>query len=285
MTCNDGSRQYLPCPGLVGINLRMRQEVWSCCAVRCSKMAHLTAELSQDLLTTYPYTSASCRTYSRPSSGPSALKSDTTILSDSEEEHYEMVQTYNAVPVSVEHDDADADDSRGAEHEGSALLGSSASSTGLVRDRAQKEGPATLTSSVGNLANTVIGSGELRSLIYHLSLPLSPASSIYSIYVVSFCSRFLVLPSFRHAYLSSGTSFPRYGPATVVHVRDDLICAMTIGTRFCGYHPRHVDLRVFWCCRSVRSVSPFRLCAPHSAPPLFFLRCRKPHLSTCGRFL
>lgn len=144
-------------------------------------MAHLTAELSQDLLTTYPYTSASCRTHSRPSSGPSALKSDTTttILSDSEEEHYEMVQTYNAVPVSVEHDD-DADDGRGAEHEGSALLGSSASSAGLARNRAQKEGPATLTSSVGNLANTIIGSGELRSLIsLLLSLPLYLLNSPY----------------------------------------------------------------------------------------------------------
>ena len=144
-------------------------------------MAHLTAELSQDLLTTYPYTSASCRTHSRPSSGPSALKSDTTttILSDSEEEHYEMVQTYNAVPVSVEHDD-DADDRRGAEHEGSALLGSSASSAGLARNRAQKEGPATLTSSVGNLANTIIGSGELRSLIsLLLSLPLYLLNSPY----------------------------------------------------------------------------------------------------------
>ena len=66
---------------------------------------------------------------------------------------------------------------------------------------------------------------------------------------------------------------------------DVLAYAMTIGPRFCGYHPRHVDLRVFWCRRSVRSVSPFRLCAPHSAPPLFFLRCRKPHLPTCGRLL
>ena len=73
-----------------------------------------------------------------------------------------MVQAYDAVPVSVEHDDAD--DGRGADHEGSALLGSRASSAGLARNRAQKEGHATLTSSVGNLANTIIGSGELHGL-------------------------------------------------------------------------------------------------------------------------
>ena len=118
-----------------------------------------------------------------------------------------------------------------------------------------------------------------------LSLPPCPASSAHSIHVVSFCSRFLVSLSFRHAHLSSGTSFPRYGPIAVVHTRNDLVCALTIGPRFCGYHPRHVDLRVFWCCRSVWSVSPFRLCAPHPAPPLFFLCCCKPHLPACGRFL
>ena len=178
-------------------------------------MAHLTAELSQDLLTTYPYTSASCRTYSRPSSGLSALNSDTTIHSDSEEEHYEMVQTYNAVPVSVEHEDAD--DGRGAEHEGSALLGSSASSAGLVRNKAQKEGPATLTSSVGNLANTIIGSGELRSLVT-LSLPYF----VNSLYL----RHDILLTGFLCRHHSGMLTFPRVrlflgtAPATVVHVRD-----------------------------------------------------------------
>lgn len=163
-------------------------------------MDYLTAELSLDLLTTspHPYTSATCRN-SRPSSGPA---SDSTILSDSEEEHYEMVQAYHAVPVSVEHDDAD--DGRGIEHEGSALLGSRASSLGIVRNNVQKEGHATLTSSVGNLTNTIIGSGELR----RLTTPL--LSSVRSIHVVSFCSRFLMSLSFRHAHLSSGTSFPSH---------------------------------------------------------------------------
>ncbi len=65
-----------------------------------------------------------------------------------------MVQAYHAVPVSVEHEGPD--DGRGAEHEGSALLGGKASSVGLAKER---EGRATLTSSVSNLANTIIGSG------------------------------------------------------------------------------------------------------------------------------
>ena len=66
-----------------------------------------------------------------------------------------MVQAYHAVPVSVEHEDPD--DGRGAQHEGSALLGSKASSVGLLTT--EKGGRATLTSSVSNLANTIIGSG------------------------------------------------------------------------------------------------------------------------------
>jgi hypothetical protein len=66
-----------------------------------------------------------------------------------------MVQAYHAVPVSVEHEDPD--DGRGAEHEGSALLGARASSVGLLAT--ERGGRATLTSSVSNLANTIIGSG------------------------------------------------------------------------------------------------------------------------------
>jgi hypothetical protein len=87
-----------------------------------------------------------------------------TILpdSDSEEGHYEMVQAYHAVPVSVEQEDAD--NGAGAEHEGSALLGSRASSSGLAKSMTQNEGHATLTSSIGNLANTILGSGKLRNV-------------------------------------------------------------------------------------------------------------------------
>ena len=81
-----------------------------------------------------------------------------TIPSDSEEEeHYEMVQAYHAVPVSVEYEDAD--NGRPTDHEGSALLGSRASGAGIAKSEVPKEGHATLTSSVGNLANTIIGSG------------------------------------------------------------------------------------------------------------------------------
>jgi hypothetical protein len=68
-----------------------------------------------------------------------------------------MVQAYHAVPVSIEHEDLD--DERGAENEGSALLGGKASTVGLVQKDAEREGRATLTSSVSNLANTIIGSG------------------------------------------------------------------------------------------------------------------------------
>ncbi|KAI0272366.1 vacuolar amino acid transporter 5 [Gloeopeniophorella convolvens] len=69
-----------------------------------------------------------------------------------------MVQTYSAVPVTVEREDTDA---HGGEHEGSALLGEHASSVGVARNDVKREGHATLTSSVSNLANTIIGSGML----------------------------------------------------------------------------------------------------------------------------
>jgi len=83
-----------------------------------------------------------------------------TIPSDSEEEeHYEMVQAYHAVPVSVEYEDVDGDNGRPAENEGSALLGSRASGVGLAKSEVQKEGHATLSSSIVNLSNTIIGSG------------------------------------------------------------------------------------------------------------------------------
>lgn len=70
-----------------------------------------------------------------------------------------MLQSYHAMPASpVVHEDAD--DERGFENEGSALLGSSSSRISLTKREEQKEGHASLTSSVGNLANTIIGSGE-----------------------------------------------------------------------------------------------------------------------------
>src|ERR1700677_403101 len=95
-----------------------------------------------------------------------------------------MVQAYHAVPVSVEHDDHD--DDRGAENEGSALLGGKASTVGLAKNNAEREGRATLTSSVSNLANTIIGSGACAM------------SSLLSY-------RLFSLLVFRHAHFPSGT--------------------------------------------------------------------------------
>jgi hypothetical protein len=70
-----------------------------------------------------------------------------------------MAQAYHAVPLSVEYEDVDGDNGRTAEHEGSALLGSRASGVGLAKSEVQKEGHATLSSSIVNLSNTIIGSG------------------------------------------------------------------------------------------------------------------------------
>ena len=85
-----------------------------------------------------------------------------------------MLQSYHAMPVPVVREDVD--DERGTEDEGSALLGSRASSVRLAKNEVQKEGHATLTSSVGNLANTIIGSGAFRCMsyppsAYHCVLP------------------------------------------------------------------------------------------------------------------
>jgi hypothetical protein len=73
-----------------------------------------------------------------------------------------MLQSYHAMPVSVVREDAE--DERGAEDEGSALLGNRTSSVGLAKSEMQKDGHATLMSSVSNLANTIIGSGASRCM-------------------------------------------------------------------------------------------------------------------------
>jgi hypothetical protein len=104
-----------------------------------------------------------------------------------------MVQTYHAMPLSVEYEDVDGDNGRPAEHEGSALLGSGASGVGPAKSEAQKEGHATLSSSIVNLSNTIIGSG---------ACPLHPPYST----IVLFSSRSIVMV-FRHAHFSSGTFF------------------------------------------------------------------------------
>ncbi|KAI9440368.1 transmembrane amino acid transporter protein-domain-containing protein [Lactarius indigo] len=123
-----------------------------------------------------------------------------------------MVQAYHAVPVSVEHEDLD--DGRGAEHEGSALLGSKASSDGLATER---EGQATLTSSVSNLANTIIGSGAFAVSSAFASAGIIPgmltclfsgAVGAFGLYLLSACAR--KAPHRRASFFTVATlTFPR----------------------------------------------------------------------------
>ena len=68
-----------------------------------------------------------------------------------------MVQTYGATPAVAEDREPDLQPSNSEGlSEGDALLGAEAS----VR-KPKRDGHATLSSSVGNLANTIIGSGAL----------------------------------------------------------------------------------------------------------------------------
>ncbi|KAH9013268.1 transmembrane amino acid transporter protein-domain-containing protein [Lactarius pseudohatsudake] len=120
-----------------------------------------------------------------------------------------MVQAYHAVPVSVEHEDPD--DGRGAEHEGSALLGGKASTIGLAKER---EGRATLTSSVSNLANTVIGSGACAAFASAGIIPgmltclFSGAVGAFGLYLLSACAR--KAPHRRASFFTVATlTFPR----------------------------------------------------------------------------
>ncbi|KAH9165104.1 transmembrane amino acid transporter protein-domain-containing protein [Lactarius sanguifluus] len=123
-----------------------------------------------------------------------------------------MVQAYHAVPVSVEHEDPD--DGRGAEHEGSALLGGKASTVGLAKER---EGRASLTSSVSNLANTVIGSGMLTFPRAFASAGIIPgmltclfsgAVGAFGLYLLSACAR--KAPHRRASFFTVATlTFPR----------------------------------------------------------------------------
>ncbi|KAI0306057.1 vacuolar amino acid transporter 5 [Multifurca ochricompacta] len=126
-----------------------------------------------------------------------------------------MVQTYHAVPVSAEPNDVD--DGRADEHEGSALLGDRASTTGLAASDTHKEGHATLTSSVGNLANTIIGSGMLtfpRALASAGIIPgmltcvFSGAVGGFGLYLLSACAR--KAPHRRTSFFAvASLTFPR----------------------------------------------------------------------------
>ena len=77
----------------------------------------------------------------------------------------------------------------------------------------------------------------------------------------------------------------RLSQYVVMEADSDPVCVTIVGPRVCRHHPRHVDLRLFWYSCSIWSVSPFCLCATYTAPPLVLLRCRKPHIPSCGRVL
>jgi hypothetical protein len=83
--------------------------------------------------------------YSTPSASPSSESLDLDLDS------YEMVQKYGAVPTT-------AADATAGDGESSALL--VVDGAPLVR---QKEGHASMLSSVSNLTNTIMGSGECFS--------------------------------------------------------------------------------------------------------------------------
>jgi hypothetical protein len=135
-----------------------------------------------------------------------------------------MVQAYHAVPVSVEYEDSD--NSRPTDHEGSALLGSRASGAGVAKSEVQNEGHATLTSSVGNLANTIIGSGAFALfpsfIVVSYSLPCM---------VPKECSPFL-------GYVPLVSEY--------ILLVFDPVCNV-VGPRVFRNHPWHVDLRLLWC--------------------------------------
>jgi len=127
-----------------------------------------------------------------------------------------MVQAYNAVPVSVEHEDRD-DDERGVEDEGSALLGGKASSVGSAKNNAERVGQATLTSSVSNLANTIIGSGMLTFPRAFASAGIIPGVltclfsgtvGAFGLYLLSACAR--KAPHRRASFFAiASLTFPR----------------------------------------------------------------------------
>lgn len=128
-----------------------------------------------------------------------------------------MAQAYHAVPLSVEYEDVDGDNGRTAEHEGSALLGSRASGVGLAKSEVQKEGHATLSSSIVNLSNTIIGSGMLtfpRALASAGIIPgmltcaFSGTVAAFGLYLLSACARHA--PHRRSSFFAvANLTFPR----------------------------------------------------------------------------
>lgn len=97
-----------------------------------------------------------------------------TNYEDADEEEYEMVQTYGiATPGS-------ADPEANRDHDASSpLLGNESTPV------SKEDGVATIPSSVGNLANTIIGSGTFSNTFPGMKLmrsrhvDLSPRKSLY----------------------------------------------------------------------------------------------------------
>ena len=81
------------------------------------------------------------------------------LATDLDDDGFEMAQTYGTAPVSATDEPASP---HGA-GESSALLGGDRD-TAVKRVLGKREGKASMVSSVSNLANTIIGSGESRVL-------------------------------------------------------------------------------------------------------------------------
>ncbi|TFK29722.1 vacuolar amino acid transporter 5 [Coprinopsis marcescibilis] len=127
-----------------------------------------------------------------------------------------MVATYGVAPVNAA-DPSTVEDS----HESRALLGgdsSSSHSSGSGRaEREKRDGHATLTSCISNLANTIIGSGMLTFPLAMASVGVLPgmltcifsgAVAAFGLYLLSLCATYT---KHRHAsfHAVSQLTFPR----------------------------------------------------------------------------
>ena len=90
-------------------------------------------------------------------------------MSDAEDS-YEMVQTYGTADAQA---DSRIDGAEVHTREDDALLGANAMTKQPLRD-----GTATMTSSVGNLANTIIGSGECGSDVIQATVMLTAIRNV-----------------------------------------------------------------------------------------------------------
>ena len=154
-------------------------------------------------------------------------------------DNYEMVQTYG-----VARPDPSDPNSAGGD-ESSALLGGAVS-------RPKREGNAGLVSSVSNLANTIIGSGELAhtdgAMLIHLQGMLT--------------FPMVCLPG----HLKSHNKCPQ-------------------GYGFCRYNTRYDYLLVFRVSRSLRAVHFLLMCRQNTTSCLFIFCCRPVDFPQCRRIL